>query len=241
MRIFANCVEMYNEVRRDLHELGTLVHPQTMQDKDVSQNADYRTLELSPYGFTIENGSDAIALLDDLGLSSTWAKAELNERIGNAQNPGTAWELRAKVWREFIHKGKFAYTYAERLNRHVTDGGESLAFGALAKIFHELHDRPDTRQAVLPIFDACDDLKNLGGKARVPCSLHYQFLRRNGALQLIYVMRSSDFLTHFPYDIALAIGLQTYLAGLLTIPIGHFTFFTGSLHLYAKDSDPGVF
>ena len=231
MRIFANCVEAYNEVRRDLHELGTLVHPQTMQDRDVKDNPDYRTLELSPYGFTIENGSDIKGLLDSLDKSSTWMEAEFTERIGNAPNPGTAWELRADTWRPFLHDGAFAYTYAQRMNY-----GE-----ALLKVFHELADHPDTRQAVLPIFSGPLDLPNLGGTARVPCSLHYQFLRRNGALQMIYVMRSSDFLTHFPYDIALAIRLQWYLAGLLLLPVGHFTFFTGSLHLYARDADPGVF
>jgi thymidylate synthase len=244
MRIFANTMEMYNEVRRDIHELGVLVHPQTMQDKDVQNNADYQTLELSPYGFTIVDGSDAKGLLDGLNLSSTWMEAEFAERISSdAHNPGHAWEIRKEVWKQFMHHGRFAYTYSERMNRFVDGDGEttSESNGALAKIFHELHDRPDTRQAVLPIFNGDSDLPNLGGKARVPCSLHYQFMRRNDALQMIYVMRSSDFLTHFPFDIALAVRLQKYMAKLLVMPVGHFTFFTGSLHMYKKDSDPGVF
>ena len=241
MRIYQNCREMYSDVRRDIHEMGVMVHPQTMQDKDVRDNQDYRTLELSPYGFTIVDGSDAMGLLDSLELSSTWLEAEFAERITDMVNPGTAWELRREVWSQFIHNGAFAYTYSERMNMPVDFTGPIKAPGALAAVFHELHDHPDTRQAVLPIFCGPMDLRNMGGKKRIPCSLHYQFMRRNGALQLIYVMRSSDFLTHFPYDVALAIRLQEYLAKLLVMPVGHFTFFTGSLHLYAKDADEGVF
>jgi thymidylate synthase len=234
---------MYSDVRRDIHEMGVMVHPQTMQDKFVGDNADYRTLELSPYGFTIVDGRDAKGLLDGLELSSTWMEAEFAERIQGVHNPGHAWEIRREVWREFMHHGRFSYTYAERFNRLVEDDGEGMDVekGALSTIFHELHDHPDTRQAVLPVFNGDSDLPNIGGKARIPCSLHYQFLKRNGALQMIYVMRSSDFLTHFPYDIALAIRLQEYMAKLLVLPVGHFTFFTGSLHMYAKDADPGVF
>jgi thymidylate synthase len=112
---------------------------------------------------------------------------------------------------------------------------------ALDHVINELRERPATRQAVLPIFDANQDMPHMGGAARVPCSLHYQFLVRYKELDMIYVMRSSDFLTHFPYDIWMALELQSYVAAQLRIPVHHFTFFTGSLHLYAKDADPGVF
>lgn len=242
MRIYANCMEMHSDVRRDIHEMGTIVHPQTMQDLDVRDNADFRTLELSPYAFTIEDASDAKGLLDSLEMSSTWMEAEFAERISKTANPGLAWELRAETWRQFLHSGKLAYTYSERMNRSLNiDTMDDSDVCALSHVFHELHDNPDTRQAILPIFNGDLDLPNMGGIARIPCSMYYQFLKRNGTLQMIYTMRSSDFLTHFPYDIALAARLQDYMAKLLVIPTGQLTFFTGSLHLYAKDADPGVF
>jgi thymidylate synthase len=229
---------MYSDVRRDIHEMGTRVHPQTMQDLDVSNDKGFETLELSPYAFQIIDGSDRADWLYALGKNLTWFREEFRERVSGKQlNPGSAWVERPDVWEKFIHDGKFAYTYSERFNRFII--GEDAT--VLTHVFHELHERPETRQAILPMFDVNLDTPNMGGRARIPCSLHYQFMRRDGALQLMYVMRSSDFLTHFPYDIALALELQAYMAGLLRIPVGRFTFFTGSLHLYAKDADPGVF
>lgn len=249
MRIYRSCDEMHEEVKRDLHEMGTIVHPQTMQDKAVGDDADYRTLELSPYGFMLEDATDRDDWLRRLGCSLPWAIAEFNERArrpymtGSVVNPGEAWTHREHVWKEFIHQGRFAYTYSERIGLGVADMSTQPPSdtSAIRRVIFELSTNPDSRQCVLPIFNAIYDLPNLGGIARVPCSLHYQFLRRREALEMLYVMRSSDFATHFPYDIWLACELQRFVATELGVPAGRFTFFTGSLHLYAKDADPGVF
>lgn len=246
MRIYSDVFEMHSEVKRDLHEMGIIVHPQTMQDKPVANDPQYRTLELSPCVFTVCDIRSRDEWIKHLGLNLEWCKLDFIERlngyyVGYGVNPGAAHELRPE-WAEFLHDGKFAYTYSERLARSVDSpkiGSDWMT--AVERIIHELRHRPDTRQAVLPIFDACSDLGRLGSAKRVPCSLHYQFLRRRGMLDLFYVMRSSDFITHFPYDIWQALQLQAFIAEELQIPPGPFTFFTGSLHLYAKDADPGVF
>lgn len=76
----------------------------------------------------------------------------------------------------------------------------------------------------------------------MPCSLYYQFLRRDNQLNMVYAMRSCDFLTHFPVDISLAMLLQRYVANQLMIDAGSFTYFTGSLHAYHKDmKERGIF
>jgi len=248
MRLYASCTEMYSDVRRDLHEMGTLVHPQTMQDRNVADNPNYRTLELSPYCFTILDGGDRVTWLIRMKKSWEWVEAELKERVRChptpsdptvGVNPGRAWLQRQEVWLPFLHGGRFAYTYSERINRGALVGRTSSS--ALRQVISELQLHPDTRQAVLPIFNGDLDMMNMGGIARIPCSMHYQFLRRDSKLHMIYTMRSSDFLSHFPYDIALALELQAYIARIIEIPAGPMTFFTGSLHLYAKDADPGVF
>lgn len=242
MRIYANCMEMHSEVKRDLHEMGIKVHPQTMQDKQVADNPDFETLELSPCDFTILDGRDRDDLLVHTGKRLDWAKAEFEERVdGGTHNPGSAWELRRETWAQFIHNGEFAYTYSERFGQPLHSKRGEFCGSPLDIVVRELREHPDTRQAILPMFDGYTDLPNLGGKARVPCTLQYQFLIRAGELRMIYTMRSSDFATHFPYDIWLALQLQEYVASVLTIAPGRFTFFTGSLHLYAKDADPGTF
>lgn len=235
MRIYANLVEMYSEEKRNLAEMGVRVHPQTYQDQDVRDRPEFETVELSPAVFTVlEPGLDLVAWLRDrvgeAGLAWAYAESEhrwsaIDDDVENDLNPGPAWPLRASVWREFLHDGKFAYTYAERF----------AIGGALRRIVDELIRNPDTRQAVLPVFQGAYDLPNLGGIARIPCSLQYQFLRRRGVLDVIYSMRSSDFVTHFPYDLFFAIDLQHRIATKVGIAVGRLTFFSGSLHAYKKD------
>jgi len=245
MRIYHNCTEMHSEVKRDLHEMGTLVHPQTMQDKDVADDEGYRTLELSPYEFTILDGSDRDQWLRSLRLNLEWCHHDFAERtrtldaFASPVNPGKAWALRRETWEEFIEpNGRFAYTYSERLGYQIGAGGGSTL---IERVLDELQRNPDSRQCVVPIFHAELDTRNMGGKHRIPCSLHYQFLRREGGLRMLYVMRSTDFVTHFPYDIWMALELQSLFAKKLGIAAERFVFFTGSLHIYAKDADPGVF
>lgn len=236
MRIYENCREMHSEVRRDLHEMGVRVQPQSMQDKDVSQDERYETLELSPCVFSILHGDDRDAWLAAVDATMhAYAVVEASERWDAARrvhrNPGQAWKTRPELWAEYIHNGVFAYTYSERLAYE----------NQLAAVVGELATRPNTRQAVLQIFMTQHDLLHLGGRARVPCSLSYQLLRRRDGLHCYYVMRSSDFLTHFPVDIYLALDLQARVARQLGVAPATFTFFTGSLHIYRKDADAGVF
>lgn len=246
MRIYETCAEMHSDVKRDLHEMGTRVHPQTMQDQNVSNDPGFETLELSPCSFMILKGGDRDDWVQSLGGNLDWCRADFNERIFNpyyygaeGPNPGDAWKLRADVWEQFIHNGRFAYTYGERFGAQ-SDVSHSTK-SAIQRVIEQLRVHPDTRQAILPVFDGFRDLPHLGGKQRVPCSLHYQFMRRRGELDMVYVMRSSDFHTHFMYDIWMALSLQDFVSGILQIEPGRFTFFTGSLHIYAKDADPGVF
>lgn len=67
--------------------------------------------------------------------------------------------------------------------------------------------------------------------------MFYQFMVRDGKLDVIYVMRSSDFATHFQNDIWLADELRRYIASQLNLPIGKFIMFVSSLHIYKKDWD----
>ena len=246
MRIFKDCHEMENEVNRDIHEMGTMVHPATMQDKDVKEDKDYRTLELSPYVFQILDGSDRDIWIQDGGKNLVWCRSDFLERTSSittmpkAINPGAAYQLRDE-WEEFVHGGKFAYTYSERLGADIRPMYTDKPLPILQAVVNQLNKDPDTRHGVIPIFNAFLDGPYLDGSRRIPCSMHYQFLIRDDQVQCIYTMRSTDFFTHFAYDIWHALELQSLIAGMTGRGIGRFTFFTGSLHIYAKDSNAEVF
>lgn len=226
MRFYQNFKEAVDEIRRDLAEMGIDVHPQTMQDKFVADNPEYATKELQNYIYTVFKPLESIG---DLQISQPWAGIEFNERIsGKALNPGTAYLQREEIWKDYLHDGKFSYTYPERM------------FYQVQKIIDELKEHPDSRQLYLSIWDPCLDIYNLGGGSRVPCSLGYLFQYRRGQLDVTYFMRSCDFVTHLQNDAYLAVMLMGYIANEAGVSPGNFTHFMGSLHVYAKDVK-GVF
>jgi len=215
-RIYANCEEAINEIERDVMEMGIMVHPHTMQNKEVKDNDDYSTKEVQNYSFTILDSSDKDKIVPVL----EWCKAEFDERIYQSENPGVAWELRKEVWEEFLVNGKFEYTYSERIN----------ALGQVNSVITELKENPDSRQCIIHVHRVKDT--QLMRQSRIPCSMYYQFMVRRGKLDIIYNMRSSDYATHFCNDIWLACELRDYIAKEVGIKPGIFHMNVGSLHIY---------
>ena len=58
---------------------------------------------------------------------------------------------------------------------------------------------------------------------------------REGAVNIAYHMRSSDFKTHFDNDLFMALKVQEFFAGELDLPRGRFVHKVGSLHVYKSD------
>lgn len=238
MRIFANPIEAVKETERDLYEMGIEVQSHTVQDQNVDNDLNYMSLELMGHNYTITawTENDLEEMVKYLHGNIEWCNAEFVERITACLvpvcciNPGKAWNLRKDIWYQYLHDGRFAYTYNERYNDQ------------LHRIISELKIRPNTRQAVLTVYDKHDDSKSVGGYARVPCSMYYHFMIRNGTLNCIYYQRSCDFLKHFVHDVYLTIRLQEHIASAIGIPTGYFIHNIGSLHAFKKDLNKrGVF
>lgn len=235
MRIFSGLKEAVNEIERDLFEMGVTIHPESYQDQNIKDNPDFETKELQGYCYSITNGMKLMSEFEEMGGNWEYVDEEVQDRVSSYYlNPGSSWKIRKEVWEQFLHNGKFAYTYNERFRDQ------------LPIILEQLKTNPNTRQAIITVYDKDRDIANLGGKARIPCSMYYQFLiRPNGKetkVDCIYTMRSCDFYTHFIYDIAMAMMLQDYVAHAIGREPGKFTHFIGSLHIYSKDySKRGIF
>ena len=225
MRIYADCYELMSEIFREVWEMGHIARPNSMQNKVVAGNELFETREITNYEYCLTNLFKVEFLFLADPRAQVWADAEFSERVSpRLVNPGTAWKLREQVWSEFLNeKGEFDYTYNERMRSQ------------LPVIIEELKRNPDTRQAIIQIFDYHKDLDGLGGNKRVPCSLNYQFLFRKDRLNIIYNQRSADVITHFGNDIYLAWKLMEYVADKTGYKRGYLFHNIGSLHSYKRD------
>ncbi|MBC8183252.1 hypothetical protein H8E88_19275 [candidate division KSB1 bacterium] len=230
MRIYWNPLEMIKEVERDLYEMGTRYQTATVQDQKVANDPDFMTIELYAYGYTLTSFSDITSMIEHTHPNDKeyvkWINYEIIERTNQQLyplNPGKAWMERENFWKQFIRNGVFSYSYAERWQQQIP------------YIINELKRFPNTRQAIITMYDQHQDMLNWGGLDRVPCSLSYQFLIRNDMLHCIYSQRSCDFIKFFAADVAITIGLLKYIASKLGIKYGYFTHFLGSLHAFAGD------
>jgi thymidylate synthase len=231
MRAFRNFIEAKNEITRDLNELGISVFA-GYQSQEVSEEnmAKLTTKELRDYDYIVLQPNPL-----DLQPTQPWADVEWAERLmginGKPVNPGVAWESRPDVWAPLLENriigGKsepcFSYTYSQR-----------FAYNDIPHMIAEMERHPTSRQIYISIWHPMVDSSRLG-KRRVPCSLGYQIMYRNGKIDIAYHMRSSDFATHFDNDIWMALKLQQYFATSLNRPLGTFTHKIGSLHVYASE------
>jgi thymidylate synthase len=87
----------------------------------------------------------------------------------------------------------------------------------------------------MTMYDVHQDMMNWGGRDRVPCSLTYQFIVRDGTLTLVYNQRSCDFIKFFASDVFITCELLSYVAEMLNVKVGRFVHFLGSLHAFAGD------
>jgi len=226
-----------SEIFREIWEMGHLVHPKSMQNKDVSQDDNFETKEIINYQYCLESRDDEDFLFLFDKRSQQWVKEEFKERIHSfpnkyyeyvsfSVNPGEAYKIREELWVPFLVDGKFDYTYSERLSR----------FDTLYRVIEEIKKNPDSRQLILSIWDK-SDICNIGGKKRIPCSVYYQILIRGEQLHIVYNQRSADVVAHLGNDVWLAWELGKFIAEKTGYQMGYLYHNITSLHCYKKDWD----
>ena len=122
--------------------------------------------------------------------------------------------------------------YAEEDQTFHGNYGERAA-NQLRSIYRKLTEDPATRQAVMTLWSPVHD--NLFGKKDYPCTVGFQFLLRDGKLDMITTMRSNDVWLGMAYDVFQFTQLQLSLARMLKVSPGQYVHQPGSLHIYARD------
>jgi len=169
-----------------------------------------------------------------------WANLHFEERVGGLPlNPPPSHKLWLRGNEEYMSGDKFSHSYPERFWSANIIGHYGIRFpvGDLNNLISLLKKEPDTRQAYLPIWFP-EDIAAADQGERVPCTLGYHFIVRNGQLDLFYPMRSCDVLRHMHNDLYLANKLALYVIEKadLDCKIGDLHFAVTSLHCF-KDDD----
>lgn len=222
-RSFEDVIEI---TRRELSNHGKMVEVGHWQGTDVKGKPDMVSYELLNHSFTCGVVSDLGMLRDQIKPNLPWADDHFLERVGReGLNPGVQYAN----WPYYVNKandvhrveeGKFSHTYMERIwpnnsvpdeiyDQYIMKMGLRYFYGDLDSVVNLLLREPLTRQAFLPIWYPEDT--GAVHEGRVPCTLGYHFMRRDGELHMWYPIRACDFIRHFRDDVYLACRLMLWV------------------------------
>lgn len=195
---------------------------------------------------------------EQINPNQEWADQHFAERVGGVPlNPPPShvnWPYAKDKNDKFRFDEAFSHTYPERFwpkeagtNQPRTESGIGLPnegiryeYGDLNNLISILKKDPNTRQAFLPIWFP-EDLHAADKEGvRVPCSLGYQIVIREGYLHIIYFIRSCDYFRHFRDDIYLAYRLAAWVRAKVSpdnISLGTFTMHITSLHCFLPEKN----
>jgi hypothetical protein len=255
-------IETIDDMGRLLMQKGTPVDTGHWQSLKGTPHAKSFELSNAIYQLGLPVGDTLLAAM--VAPNLPWAEDHFQERVGGLPtNPGEEyknwpwydpnWEAQGGDLQEFSH------TYQERfwpkqiphppsleIKGHRDMLGIRYRYGDLNDVVALLAREPHTRQAYLPIWFPEDTGAHHGG--RVPCSLGYHLLLRDGKLHINYFIRSCDFLRYFRDDVYMAGRLCQWIVNAVhdqgppgennnwndVVP-GTLTMFISSLHVFEGD------
>lgn len=227
------------------------------QQLDVSASDIHATYELRNVTLSIPVPNQRTRWKEAIEPDMPWAEDHFQERVGGSPvNPGTTHEywpyhglgaslhLRGKIydhnymerfWPKEANTRRDATGKQARGWRKLNDQSMGYRFpiGDLGNVVEQLRRDPLTRQAYLPVWFPEDTGATEG--QRVPCSLGYHFLQRDGRLHMQYNLRSCEIYRHFTNDVYLAGRLLQWVADSVGSVPGTLTLHAVSFHGFVGD------
>jgi thymidylate synthase len=154
---------------------------------------------------------EAIVAAEATGLVSGLADPQLMMSVGSN-------------FQRFLDGGNLHGTYGPRVR------------GQLRECVARLRADPDTRQALMTIWDPLHDGANFTPKD-LPCTIVLAFAIYDGKLEMSTTMRSNDVWWGTAHDIPMFTALQLTVADALRLPPGPYVHNAFSLHVYERDLD----
>lgn len=148
----------------------------------------------------------------------------------------------APSYKNYAENGIAYGAYGYRWSHNPGWAQENTAFfhpngnDQLEAVIHLLKEKPETRQAIITMWNSGDLLHAiLGDHKDLPCTISLKFFVRNGRLTLIADMRSNDAWLGLPYDIFCFTTLQRIVAQELNLKLGKYIHQAGSEHIYERN------
>lgn len=185
-----------------------------------------------------------------------WVDEHFRERVGKIPlNPPPShriWPFNQDGNEAFMADEKFDHTYPERFwpkfapyngsRSHLTKSRQGIRFmyGDYDDFIKKLVEDPETRQGFLPIWFPEDT--GCPANIRVPCTLGYHVIIRDGFLHITYFMRSLDMVRHYQDDIYLCWKLADNIRFRLNqkgieVELGYMAFEAVNCHVFNVDLD----
>lgn len=202
--------EGYRTIVSDLIDFGTPVAPRGQP-----------TLEVLGATIVLANPYDALPVGIGRTFSPRIAAAEALQLIGGVSHPEVMRSV-APRFEQFQDGGTFHAPYGERTRSQIP------------AIVERLRNDPDTRQAVVTLWDPQRDTFEEGLKD-YPCTVMLQFMIRDSRLVMQTTMRSNDVWWGLAHDAFQFTQLQISIAAHLQIDVGPYYHHAGSLHIYQRD------
>lgn len=260
----------FHDAYRDIDQRFRMARPvKNTSWQSQSGKPEFATYELMDQHWCVPMTENLDDLRKDIQPNLPWADIHFEtERVsGQPINPGESykqWPFGNSATNFLNSRGQFDHSYAERYwpkyAGRTADGtipqnhweyrlgnpneGIRNVLGDLNDIVDLMARDPTTRQAVLPVWFP-EDTGNVPN-VRVPCSISYTFMYREGFLHVFYHMRSCDFIRHYRDDVYLTVRLLIHVlqhlrprAGSLVnwhrVQPGRMTMFINSLHMFVND------
>lgn len=270
MKSFGNFKDAINWTKKKMNDYCYQVHTERWQGKTIKDDDKFAMVEILNHSFTCTINGNIKSLVDEIKPNLPWADDHFEERVGGKPlNPPPShewWPFAQKNNEEFGGKTKFSHTYPERIwpkyagvdslkNLELGDSkqnnvafiskypmsGIRFNYGDMQDVINLLQKEPFTRQAFLPIWFP-EDTGGANGE-RVPCTIGYHFIVRNGYMHVVYYIRSCDFFRHFRDDIYLCCRKVIWILEKLRIKSdfwngikpGMFTMHITSLHAFKHE------
>lgn len=205
----------------DLGRAYPVIIDEVLSRGELVQPRGMATREIRPFMLTLYDPSKCIVARPGFSRSVMWA--EIAQVVGGVYSSEMCDLLMPEATRNlFTEHG----AYGPRTRTQLMD------------VVDELTSDPYSRRAVVYI-GRPNDLAVAPETHDVPCTLTWQFMLRDGGLEMIVNMRSWDLVWGLSYDIPVFVSIQNVVAAALGVWASVYTHIAGSAHIYERHWDIG--